>query len=159
MSLVYLDTSALVKHYVAEIGSEWVNALLTDSDTAAVFSSHLALLEATCAFARRVREGNLSTDLHAALLRALDYDCSYRYIMVDVVPATIDVARALANQYALRAYDAVHLATAWLINQELGRAGKPPLLFVAADELLLGVARAENMPVQNPSDHAQSPSG
>ena len=31
MSITYLDTSALIKRYVAETGSEWVRGLLTDN--------------------------------------------------------------------------------------------------------------------------------
>jgi hypothetical protein len=40
MSVVYLDTSALLKHYVAETGSPWIDALITRPDTTAVLSCH-----------------------------------------------------------------------------------------------------------------------
>ena len=39
MSVVYLDTSALVKRYVAEPGSEWVQDLLNYSETPSAFGS------------------------------------------------------------------------------------------------------------------------
>lgn len=66
---------------------------------------------------------------------------------------TIDTARQLANKHPLRAYDAIQLATAWLINQELQKAGKSPLLFVAADDQLLVTAQAEGLPTDNPNHH------
>jgi len=31
VSITYLDTSALLKRYVAETGTEWVRGLLTDT--------------------------------------------------------------------------------------------------------------------------------
>jgi hypothetical protein len=60
----------------------------------------------------------------------------------------------LALQHPLRAYDAVHLATAWLANQELVRTGKPPLTFVCADDRLVAIANATGLLTDNPHDHA-----
>jgi len=79
MSVFYLDTSALVKVYVAETGSAWVRTLLAFDRTPTVFTSHLAVVEATCAFARKRREGTLSPGDHSRVLAAFDYDFAYRY--------------------------------------------------------------------------------
>lgn len=153
MSIAYLDTSALVKQYVAEVGSDWVKALLSFDRTPTVFTSHITAVEATCAFARRRREGALSLEDHATVLTAFDYDLKYRYNLVDVDPAVVNLARQLANRHPLRAYDAVQLATAWLANQELTSAGQPPLTFVCADEGLVAVAQAEGLLTDNPKNH------
>ena len=154
MSVAYFDTSALLKRYVTETGSEWVKTLLSVDDAPLVFTSHLAAVEAACAFARRSREGNLSPQALDNLLRLFDYDVAYRYHILELSPATIDAARDLALQHPLRAYDAVHLATAWLANQELVRTDKPPLTFVCADDRLVGIARATGLLANNPLDHA-----
>jgi predicted nucleic acid-binding protein len=154
VSIVYLDTSALLKQYVAEIGTDWVKALLASPSSPVVFTSHLTLIEATCAFARKLREGVLTPTVHSKILTAFDYDLTYRYNILDVVEVTIDTARRLANQHPLRAYDSVHLATAWLSNQELLRADKPPLTFIAADDRLIAIAQTEGLLTDNPNHHS-----
>jgi predicted nucleic acid-binding protein len=67
VSVVYFDTSALVKCYIAEVGSDWVRMLL-ENQTSSVFTSLLTVIEAACTFARRQREGMLSSDDHHQLL-------------------------------------------------------------------------------------------
>lgn len=153
MSVAYLDTSALLKRYVTETGSDWVRAYLTSTTAPAVFMSYLTVVEATCAFARRLRDGTLLPADHATAVQAFDYDITYRYNLVDITPVTIDAARRLANQHPLRAYDAVQLATAWLSNQELLSAGEQPLTFVCADDRLIAVAQTEGLLTDNPSHH------
>jgi len=54
----------------------------------------------------------------------------------------------------LRAYDAVHLATALNIDRRLARAGEPALTFLSADNRLNDAAAAEGSMVDNPNDHA-----
>jgi len=55
--------------------------------------------------------------------------------------------------YTLRAYDAVQLATAWLLNQDLLRTDRPLLRFVCADDRLIAIAQAEGLPTDNPNHH------
>jgi len=153
VSISYLETSALVKRYVVEVGSDWIRALLKPDRTPTVFTSHLTVVEAVCAFARRRREGVLSPEHHARILTSFDYDSRYLYNLLAVAPAVVQTARTLANQHPLRAYDAVQLASAWLANEKLVQAGHPPLTFICADDRLLAVAQAEGLPTENPNLH------
>jgi predicted nucleic acid-binding protein len=152
VSVSYFDTSALVKGYIAERGSGWIRTLLENQDPNA-FTSLMTAVEAACTFARRQREGVLSSDDHHQLLIVFDYDFAYRYNVLGVEPIVIDTARQMANRQPLRAYDAVHLATAWLLNEELLRADKSPLTFVCADERLIAIAQAEGLLTDNPNHH------
>lgn len=154
MSAVYLDTSALIKRYVAEVGSEWVRHLLTDTRGPAAFTSHLTVVEAACAFARRRREGVLSQEEHVETLTAFDHDVAYQYNILDVTSDAVDTARTFATEQPLRAYDAVHLASAWLANRFLIQAEQPPLTFVCADDRLLSIAETLGLLVDNPNHHA-----
>jgi len=61
--ILYLDTSALVKLYVQEVGSADVNDWLKDADAAA--TSWVAYAEARAAFARGLREGITGREHHA----------------------------------------------------------------------------------------------
>jgi len=152
VSTVYFDTSALVKHYIAEAGSGWVRALL-DVQSPIVFTSLLTVIEGACTFARRQREGMLSPEDHRQLLTVFDHDLAYRYNILDVEPVVIDTARQMANRHPLRAYDAVQLATAWSLNQDLVNSGEAPLTFICADDRLLAVAQAQGLRTDNPNHH------
>jgi hypothetical protein len=152
MEAAYFDTSALVKRYVTEAGSRRINALLVSPCTLTVFTSQLTLVETTCAFSRRMREGALTLKNYRELLAAFRYDTEYRYIVADVMPITVETACELAGRHPVRAYDAVQLATALLINGEIVRNNKPPLTFICADKRLLEIAQAENLHTENPND-------
>jgi predicted nucleic acid-binding protein len=153
VTVAYLDTSALVKQYLAERGSAWVRSLLTASQPSQVFTSHPAFVEATCAFARRRREEALSCEDHLRALEALEYDMTYRYNILDVTPEIIDGARHLATAHPLRAYDAVQLASALFANNRLVSLGQPSITFVCADDVLIAVAQAEGLSTDNPNRH------
>ena len=152
VSVAYLDTSALVKRYIAEMGSGWVRTFLREP-TMRAFTSLLTAIEGTCTFARRRREGMLSPDDHRHVLDTFDYDLTYRYNVLQVEPRVIDTARQMANRNPLRAYDAVQLATAWLLNQDLLDDGQAPLTFVCADDRLIDVAQTEGLLADNPNHH------
>jgi predicted nucleic acid-binding protein len=153
VSFAYFDTSALLKQYVAETGSDWVRTYLASATAPAVSTSHLTVVEATCAFARRLREGSLLPAGHAKVVQAFDYDIAYHYNLLDIMPVTIDTARRLANRHPLRAYDAVQLATARLLNKDLLRTNKPPLTFICANDRLIAIAQAEGLLTDNPNHH------
>lgn len=153
MEIAYFDTSALVKRYVSEVGSNWVNNLLNPSNHLILFTSHLTVVEATCAFSRRLRERAISQNDYQTLRSALNYDITYEYIVVDIMQVTIGKACQLAANHPLRAYDAIHLSTALLLNNELIENRKSPLTFICADNRLISIAEAENLSTDNPNHH------
>ena len=55
----YFDTSALAKRYVVEVGSAWVQALVTQQSGQTIYTSVLTQPELVSALQRRVREGLL----------------------------------------------------------------------------------------------------
>ena len=65
----------------------------------------------------------------------------------------ITAARQLADRNPLRAYDAVQLATAWLLNQDLLDSAQAPLTFISADDRLLDIAQSEGLLTANPNHH------
>jgi len=66
MSLHYLDTSALVKRYVNEVGSEQIDALMSVEPLAV---SALVRVEVASVLARRMREGTLTQEQRDRLYR------------------------------------------------------------------------------------------
>lgn len=138
---VYLDTSSLVKLYVAEAESGAVRKLVESADIVA--TAAIAYPEARAALARRRREGALRPRALAVAKRALDEDWP-RYLAIDVTSALCRDAGDLAERHSLRGYDSVHLA-AYL--QVARAAGKANVRFSCFDDRLVAAARsAARMP-------------
>lgn len=149
---LYFDTSALVKHYITEVGSHWVQLLVRNKKTI-VLTSSLTRIEGVCTFARRRREGMLSENDLTQVYTIFNYDLAHRYVLAEADQTILSSAQQLALRYPLRAYDAVQLATAEFSNKQLVQAGKSPLTFVCADDRLLAIAKAEGLLVENPNYH------
>lgn len=139
---LYLDTSSLVKLYVAESGSDEVRQLVENADI--VVTAAVAYPEARAALARRRREGGLRPRAFAIAKRALDEDWP-RYLAVDVTAALCRDAGDLAERHGLRGYDSVHLA-AYL--QVVRVAGKARVRFSCFDDRLTAAARSAARPTR-----------
>ena len=135
---LYLDTSAVVKLYVEENGSAAVREMLAAADVVA--TSSIAYVEARAAFARRWREGHFTAMQHRSLVRSLDTDWD-RYLALEVTEPLIREAAELAETHRLRAYDAVHLASACLLKRRIPGG----IIFVAWDTELNAAARREGI--------------
>jgi predicted nucleic acid-binding protein len=147
MSTYYLDASAVVKRYVSEMGSAWVQALCNNKENTVIMA------EVASAFARAARGGRISAEERLSYLDLFIGDCAERYRLVATERTIVNSAVDLTQRHCLRGYDAVHLATALAINTELLRKQLPPLTFVAADDDLLKAAEAEGLPTENPNLH------
>ncbi len=60
MSTYYVDTSAAVKLYVQEMGSDWLRNQVSIATVPSALSSQLLWVEMWSAFARRLREGTVT---------------------------------------------------------------------------------------------------
>ncbi|MFI5177153.1 MAG: type II toxin-antitoxin system VapC family toxin [Vicinamibacterales bacterium] len=132
---LYLDTSSLVKLYVAETGSDAVRALLDRATVVA--TSSVAYAEARAAFARLRRDRRLSAAAHADLKRHLDADWP-AYLTIDAGDALCRSAGELTEQYRLRGFDSIHLAS---FAEVARRAGVTDTRFSSFDEPLNQAAR------------------
>jgi uncharacterized protein len=137
---LYLDTSALVKLYVEEEGSSPVQKWVDDADTVA--TSIIAYVEARAAFARRRREKRMSSGAHAKLVRDFEADWD-RYLVLEATDSLIRRAGKLTETHALRAYDAIHLASAEILQEKLAER----ISFASRDARLVAAARKDGLEV------------
>ena len=79
--------------------------------------------------------------------------CATQYRIVPTQPWIIDLAAELLQRHPVRAYDAVQLASASIVNQSLIAHGLPPLIFVTADDRLIAATRGEAVTAENPNLH------
>jgi len=114
--IVYLDTSSLVKLYVEEDESSKVDVLVKSSKVTA--TSLVAYAEARAAFARRFRDKAFTSDEYNRMKAFFNEDWN-RYLILSVSQDIIRLAGDLAEKHALRGFDAIHLASALNLCQEL----------------------------------------
>lgn len=129
--MIFLDTSALVKRYVVEPGSDMVlHAMASDQDWAA---SVLAGTEARIALCRRGPEGAIDMPAQRQLLDDLG-----RFVTVSVDAQCLRDAGAIGCRHHIRTLDAIHLAAALRL---------PDVTFLSFDEPQLEAARALGLEV------------
>lgn len=136
--ILYLDTSALFKLYVDEAGSDAVHAAVTAAEAVAV--CRIAWAEAVAALAHRGRDapGDQSGLEQAKAVLRNDWS---RFLIMEVTQELVEQAGEFADTFALRGYDAVHLAAA----HRLGQVAADPILFACFDHRLSRAAKVLGM--------------
>ncbi len=136
--IVYLDTSAWVKLFVEESGSDKVRQIVGNCTT--VCTHLITYVEIHAALARAKRMHRL-TD--ANWQTAINYfDLEWQHTMVvSVDEPLIRRAASLTLAYKLRGYDSVHLAAAEMLNKQLAER----LIFISFDNELNSASSALGM--------------
>ncbi len=112
--IVYFDTSAFVPLLVSEPGTPVCWRLWRQAD--AVVSSRLLYVESAAALAQALRLGRITQDGHQAALRSLG-TLWLDFEVVEPGWPVVHRAAEMAYECALRGYDAVHCASAELIDE------------------------------------------
>ena len=146
--IYFLDTSALAKRYLSERGSNRLRRLL-DRKEDIFYQTFLTPLEVASALYRRLRSREISPAELSFLLRAYVAHCHEDYLLLPYSGALMDRASALIARHALRALDALQLASALELRDSLP-AEAHPLAFLSADDRLLEAAREEHFQDENP---------
>ena len=149
MARYFVDTSALVKRYRAERGTDVVDRLFAEPGSTFVIS-RLGIAETVSALALKVRAGELLHD---------DYVLCRKKFLGDVGAENFSIVRLLVGHYRLaerlidryaptrrfRTLDALQLSTASELRQQ-GRIDT----FVCADLVLCEIAGLEGLNIVNP---------
>jgi uncharacterized protein len=144
----FLDTSAVLKRYVQETGTAWVQTLASPTARHSLFLVRITLAEAVAAITRRERGGTLSPQDAATALADFQLDFDHQYRIVEVSIGLVARAAAMARKHALRGYDAVQLAAVMEIH-----ATDPSLTLLSADTALNAAAAAEGLAIDDPNAH------
>ena len=141
MSLLYVDTSALFKRYVAEDESEAVLARMEEAPT--VGTVLITRVEVAAALARVVRDQRMDQNEAQDAEREFldDWNDFTRIGVTDVLTAR---AGRLAWQHDLRGYDATQLAAA-LAWQEATEGTDDTFVFACFDNGLRDAATVEGL--------------
>jgi uncharacterized protein len=147
LALFYLETSALVKLYVYELGTDRLLGL-TASDAGHRFAIlSLAQVEFRDAIRRRQRNREIPDYAADELIESFRRHSEGKFLIQSFSDSVLDIALALVDSYALKGYDAMQLAGYLLLRTIFGAEGST---FVCADRALLSAARDEGCPILDP---------
>jgi predicted nucleic acid-binding protein len=144
----FLDTSTVLKRYVQETGTAWVQALAAPAAGHSLIVVRITLAETVAAITRRERGGSITPQDAATAVADFQVDFARQYFIIEVSAPLVDRAAALARKHGLRGYDAVQLAAGLDAQGRL-----PSLTLLSADADLNAAALAEGLAVDDPNNH------
>ncbi len=145
MMILYLDTSALVKRYFREpfsdeILSRWKSA-------AQIVTSSVAYAETMASVYRKKQEAHLADALIGEIVESFNRDWK-SFIRVEVNDELNGYIERAVEQYPIRGFDAIHLASAMVIHEKL----PGDVVFACFDDSLARAARSEGLETFPPED-------
>ncbi|MHB0877345.1 MAG: type II toxin-antitoxin system VapC family toxin [Anaerolineae bacterium] len=151
MSHYYCDSSALVKLYVQENGTDWMRRLSQDADNV-LYTARISAAEIVAALSMRRRTGSIAADDAVSAVSAFRRDLTGRLHMVEITDGLVELAMALAEKHPLRGYDAIQLAAALELQRVRQALSLSPVAFVCADGRLNAITHAEGLAVVDPAN-------
>ncbi len=153
MDFYYFDSSAAVKNYVQEVGSNWVKSIFNSVTTKVIYAVSISEVEVVSAFVRRKKGKTLSSNDAKVASQQFRYDFANDFRVIDVEAVLINNSVNLAETHYLRGYDAVQLSAAIKISKQISSLKLSSLVFVSADNDLNTAAQIENLTVENPNNY------
>ena len=144
MALLYFDTSALVKRYYQEAGTERVDELI-DGDDDVVISS-LAIIETVSAFRRKFNRDELSRERMNGLLSRFFEEALADFVVVPMEESILAFSFDLVLEDDLRTLDSLQLAAALSLDTD-----SHAVRFITADGRLQAVAERRDLRALNPA--------
>jgi predicted nucleic acid-binding protein len=155
--VLYLDASALVKHYVSEIGTGAIEEKLLEEEKAArpIFTSVLTFAEIHAALARRMKDKSLAARAFIRARKKFDEDWAFGLSPIELGANVLVSIPAVVKSFPLKASDAVHLASAlWLrdTSELTGRWGSKgaKIIFATSDRQLAQAAEQNRLEIFDP---------
>lgn len=147
MTLYFLESSALAKLFVEEKGSDRLIALVEPLAQVQKVVSSLGVVEVHSAIRRRERTGELSSTHASDALAILATEFA---LMTEqpVNSSVIETAKEMLDRHALRALDALQLASCRVARAV---SGVTDIVFVASDQALVSAAESEGFPTFDPA--------
>ena len=135
----FFDTSALIKNYIEETGSETVSNVLSSADE--VFVSELTLIECFSTVRRLVIETRITEDEYDRIIDEIRHDFAF-FTRIDIREA-IPQCEKLIDAHQLKTLDSIQLASSLCLRAEIQG-------FVCCDKRLLAAAEKEQLSTINP---------
>ena len=98
MAGFFCDSSAIVKRYVNEAGSIFVDNLADLKSGNIILSARITRVEVAAAIARRLKSGSITATDAQNALADFQHDLTNNYYTVEITPGLLSVAVSLATR-------------------------------------------------------------
>jgi uncharacterized protein len=153
----FFDTSALIPRYLRRApGYVWVNEICAPGQGNDLAIAEITEVELTSSFHQLTRGGALKAKRRDATLEVFwNQVDSGGYTIIPVTSAIVRSAADLCRRHPLKGYDAMQLACAITLREDLQtvRTALGTLVCLSEDKRLLQAAEAEGFTVDNPAAH------
>lgn len=150
MVTFYFDTSAIVKRYHKELGSNVVDKIFEFKEHGFVIS-FWTILEFIVAFSAKRKRKLLSEEAFRVTLARFLKDVLDEFTIRSVSDELVASAISIANKHALPSADCLQLTSALELKKILGEI-KQKVVLIASDEEMNEVARKEGLELVNPEE-------
>lgn len=140
--ILFFDTSALIKRYISERGSDKVDELFDRATQ--IFVSAITKTESHSTLRRLRSENYLSRKEYNAIKTNIEEDFQY-FVVIPFIYEIESSAITLIEQHQLKSLDSIQLSTALYCKSIIDH-------LVAADTRLLKSAKAEKLKTINPTE-------
>lgn len=148
MSCYFLDSTAFVKLFVQEAGTDAIIRLMEATEDNRKLISAGTPLEVYAALKRRERTGGIAPQDGEAARNILRVEAA-RMVQQPLNPAVLEAARQLLDRHELRSAEALQLGAA-VVAREMFQGME--IVFVSVDQKLLEAAKSERFETLNPID-------
>jgi len=138
--IYFFDTSALIKRYIQEKGSNIVDALMDSADD--IFVSAITRIESISAARRLLEEKNMNQSDFEMLKNNLASDFPF-FTIVDFSDHIEEKAIALIEKYQIKTLDSIQLACCLSVKKDIDH-------LVTCDNKLEKTALEEGIDIVNP---------
>jgi predicted nucleic acid-binding protein len=145
MTAYFFDTSALVKRFHDEKGTEQVDEIITDEDNEVIVSS-LLIVETLSAFRRKHNRSEISKSEMTELVSTFFKEALEKYVIVPMEESLLTFSFDLVLENDLRTLDSLQLSAGLSLDEDLDG-----MVFVTADGDLAAVASNRGLDTVVPS--------
>jgi hypothetical protein len=150
VSCYFLDSTAFVKLFVQEAGTDTIIRLMEATEDNRKLISAGTPLEVYAALKRREREGGISHEDSEAARNILRVEAA-RMVQQPLNPAVLEAARQVLDRHELRSAEALQLGAA-VVAREMFQGLE--IMFVSSDGRLLEAAKGERFETLNPVENS-----
>jgi predicted nucleic acid-binding protein len=157
--VLYVDSSALLKHYIRESGSRILTERIKGESLrqAGIFMSVVGYAEVLAVFARRLRENLLSIRRFDVVHKQFLDDWMFSITRVELSVGVLAFISDLVKKHPLKGSHAIHLASTLSLRDalRLGKqfgSGSESLTFATSDKQLKRAALFEGLDVFDPEE-------
>ena len=143
MSCYFLDSTAFIKLFVQEAGTDRLIELMETTEDNRKLISAGTPLEVYAALKRRERSGAISAADSEAARNILRIEAA-RMVQQPLNPAVLEASRQLLDRHELRSGDALQLGAACVAREMFQGMG---IVFVSSEPRLLQAVKAEHFEV------------